>query len=379
MEYDFTDLKSLPNKYQTEVKQLEKQAQGGTLDSNGLNSRIQQIYTRIQEDEKGRALTGNAAVFAQMKFGVTDRTKLSGPQLAEILRFEDAPTADQLAKLQQTNRQLQFETGGGVGLPSGKGSFITSGSQVPAAVTQAQPQTQPQVQPRPQTQNATQAAPQAAPDVTPATQPRASRVVDQNLAKNPLISRPDSEVPPKKKQELIAAQPGLIGATNYTVKNIVDARNVAQSLLDNPKYLDALSGRTAPLRAKTVGGVVLDQDAYSANEILNNLLGRSFISEIQEMRANSPTGGAVGNVAVAEMNSLSKIRAALTLGMDRAELKKQLESYVANANRAMKTIPNDYARTYGYNGEFDELFASEVVKPTAGNGNLPTGVRVRAK
>ena len=385
MEYDFTDLSSLPNKYQSEVNQIKRQAQGGALDSSGLNSRIQNLYTKLQEDEKGKALTGNAAVFAQMKFGVTDRTKLSGPQLAEVLRFEDAPTADQLAKLQQTNKQLQFETGGGVGLPSGKGSFITGGSQVPAAVTQAQPQVQPQVssqvtpQPRPQPQVASQVTPQVTPTVTPAPQPRTSKVVDQNLAKNPLISRPDSEVPPKRKQELIAAQPGLIGATNYTVKNIVDARNVAQSLLDNPKYLDALSGRTAPLRAQTVGGVVLDQDAYSANEILNNLLGRSFISEIQEMRANSPTGGAVGNVAVAEMNSLSKIRAALTLGMDRAELKKQLESYVANANRAMKTIPNDYARTYGYNGEFDELFASEVVKPTAGNGNLPTGVRVRAK
>jgi hypothetical protein len=384
MEYDFTDLSSLPNKYQPEVNQIKRQAQGGALDSSGLNSRIQQLYTRLQEDEKGKALTGNAAVFAQMKFGVTDRTKLSGPQLAEVLRFEDAPTADQLAKLQQTNRQLQFETGAGVGLPFGKGSFITGGSQVtPQVTTQAQPQVQPQVspqvtpQPRPQPQVASQVTPQVTPTVTPAPQPRISPVVDQRVSQNPLISQPDSKVPPKKKQELIQAQPGLIAASNYTLKNIVDARNAAQSLLDNPAYIDALSGRTAPLRTQTVGGIVLDQQAYSANEILNNILGRSFISEIQEMRANSPTGGAVGNVAVAEMESLSKIRGAFKVGMDKAELKKQLESYISNANRALKTIPNDYARTYGYNGEFDELLTSEVVKPTATQDKPPKGVTVR--
>jgi hypothetical protein len=384
MEYDFTDLSSLPNKYQSEVNQIKRQAQGGALDSSGLNSRIQNLYTKLQEDEKGKALTGNAAVFAQMRFGVTDRTKLSGPQLAEILRFEDAPSADQLAKLQQTNRQLQFETGGGVALPSGKGSFITGGSQVTPQVTiQAQPQVQPQVspqvtsQPRPQPQVASQVTPQATPTVTPAPQPRISPVVDQRVSQNPLISQPDSKVPPKKKQELIQAQPGLIAASNYTLKNIVDARNAAQSLLDNPAYLDALSGRTAPLRTQTVGGIVLDQQAYSANEILNNILGRSFISEIQEMRANSPTGGAVGNVAVAEMESLSKIRGAFKVGMDKAELKKQLESYISNANRALKTIPNDYARTYGYNGEFDELLTSEVVKPTATQNKPPKGVTVR--
>jgi hypothetical protein len=131
------------------------------------------------------------------------------------------------------------------------------------------------------------------------------------------------------------------------------------------------------LRTQTVGGIVLDQQAYSANEILNNILGRSFISEIQEMRANSPTGGAVGNVAVAEMESLSKIRGAFKVGMDKAELKKQLESYISNANRALKTIPNDYARTYGYNGEFDELLTSEVVKPTATQNKPPKGVTVR--
>jgi len=245
------------------------------------------------------------------------------------------------------------------------GTSVTEPTQVAPSVatTQVAPAQAPRVEPVPSRQ-----------PIVSQQAPVVSQVIDPKVYKNPLISRPDSEVPPKKKQELIQSQPGLVAATNYTIKNIVDARNAAQSLLDNPSYMNAISGMTAPALAKIPG-----TDAYTANEILNNILGRSFISEIQEMRANSPTGGAVGNVAVAEMNSLSKIRGALTLGMNKDELKKQLESYIANANRAMKTIPNDYARTYGYSGEFDELLASEVVSPKPTTQALPAGVKVRRR
>ena len=372
MEYDFESIKKgLPQKYQGEINAIQKLAEGGNLDASGISSSIKTFYDRLQEDEKGRKLEGNAATFAQMKFNVIDRTKLTGPQLAEVLRFENSPNADQLAKLQQENARIQYETGRGVALPPGRSSMIGGGTNVPVAGTT-------QVAPAVTT---TSGAPVQALRVTPSVKPSVSQqaptvsqVIDPKVYKNPLINRPDSEVPPKKKQELIQAQPGLIGATNYTIKNIVDARNAAQSLLDNPAYMNSISGMTAPAISKIPG-----TDAYTANEILNNILGRSFISEIQEMRANSPTGGAVGNVAVAEMNSLSKIRGALTLGMNKDELKKQLESYIANANRAMKTIPNDYARTYGYNGEFDELLASEVVSPKPTTQTLPAGVKVRPK
>ena len=382
--YDFESIKkSLPTKFHSQIDAIKNLAGTQALDANNIATSIQKVYEQAQEAEKGAKIEGLPGVYAQQKFGVSDQTKLKPEQLADVLRFANAPTGDQLAQLQRESQKLKFETGTPSPVPIGRGQMLGGGQVQPQGQPQVQPSNQPQAQtfaePNVQTQAQPSAQTQPQPLAQAQTAPRQTTVIDPKIAKNPLISRPDTEVTPKRKQELIAAQPGLIGATNYTVKNIVDSRNVAKSLLDNPKYLDALSGRTAPLRAQTIGGVVIDQDAYTANEILNNLLGRSFISEIQEMRANSPTGGAVGNVAVAEMNSLSKIRAALTLGMDRAELKKQLESYVANANRAMKTIPNDYARTYGYNGEFDEIFASEVVIPAAGNNNLPTGVRVRAK
>jgi len=374
--YNFDTIKkSLPEKFKPQIDAIKQLAETQALGADQVRIAVQEVYKQVQESEKGQKIENLPGDYAQMRFGTTDRTKLNPEQLAEVLRFANAPTADQYAQLARESQRLQFETGRGSAVPVSREALISgqrSAAQPTVSQTQVLPQPAPQVVP--------QTAPQPAPAAPVSQQPtRVSTVIDPKVYQNPLISQPDSKVPPKKKQELLQAQPGLISASNYTLKNIVDARNAAQSLLDNPAYIDSLSGRTAPLRTQTIGGVVLDQQAYTANEILNNILGRSFISEIQEMRANSPTGGAVGNVAVAEMESLSKIRGAFKVGMDKAELKKQLESYINNANRALKTIPNDYARTYGYNGEFDDLISSEVVIPQPTTNKLPPGVKVRRK
>jgi hypothetical protein len=396
MEYDFTDLSSLPNKYQSEVNQIKRQAQGGALDSSGLNSRIQNLYTKLQEDEKGRALTGNAAVFAQMKFGVTDRTKLSGPQLAEILLFEDAPTATQSAELSREALRLRADVGVVAPLPAARGPMIFAPAQgtnqvpvnqapaVQPVTTQqsggqqppARPANQPTVTPV-RASNAQVAAPTAT--RTSANAPERQPVVQSPYFKvdsNPLINRREIDLPIKNRQKLLDGQAGFISSNQYTLTNIIDARNVAKSLLDNPAYLDALTSRTAQLYAKSPAGITLDQNTFTANEILNNLQGRSFISEIQAMRANNPTGGGVGNVAVAEMTTLANIAAALKLGMTRPELVKQLQSFVDRADGSLKSIPNQYTKVYGYNGEFDDIFSREVVKPTATQNKPPRGVTV---
>lgn len=378
MEYDFSDLKKLPNKYQGEISQIEKQAQGGVLDAAGLNSRIQQVYTRLQEDEKGKELSGNAAIFAQMKFNKTKRTDLTGPELAQILQFENAPTAEQIVQLQQANEQLrlksietQFTTGRGIStypaIPSGRAELLNAPAVAPAAAPDAAPNANappvaPAAAPRVSTRVAQAQVAEAAPRAAaPETSPPETRGLYQ-YNKNALINRPDAQVPPKKKAELRAEQPAVISSVNYSLKNIKDARDAAQALLSNPKYIEALAGITSPMMTLIPG-----TDAYTANQLLNNLLGRSFITEIQQMRSASPTGGAVGNVAVAEMSTLSNISSALKVGMNKDELINQLQTYVRNADRAVNSIPREYSRTYGYNGEFDDLLKTIVVTPVPRN------------
>jgi hypothetical protein len=188
----------------------------------------------------------------------------------------------------------------------------------------------------------------------------------------PLIQQPDTKIPPKEKQKIIAAQPATIGLVNYTVTQLVDARDAAQALLNSPKELRAISGLTGPAVARVPG-----TDAFTGAAKLENLQTRSFVSEIQKMRAASPTGGAVGSVTEKEMSALSNIQASLKAGLKETELRKQLQQYINSANRALKTIPNEYARTYGYQGEFDDILKGGVVQQQP--SGLPSGVTVKRK
>jgi hypothetical protein len=61
--------------------------------------------------------------------------------------------------------------------------------------------------------------------------------------------------------------------------------------------------------------------------------------------------------------------------MKRDEFETQLKQYINVSNRAIKTIPNEYARTYGYNGEFDDLLRGTVVE--TGGQAAPQGVKVK--
>jgi hypothetical protein len=65
-----------------------------------------------------------------------------------------------------------------------------------------------------------------------------------------------------------------------------------------------------------------------------------------------------------EMEGLSNIGAALKLGMSEKELTTQLKKYIDNADRALKTIPSEYSRTYRYQGEFDQ-YLNPNQSPTA--------------
>jgi phage repressor protein C with HTH and peptisase S24 domain len=152
----------------------------------------------------------------------------------------------------------------------------------------------------------------------------------------------------------------------------VDARDAAQALLNSPKELRAISGLTGPAVARVPG-----TDAFTGAAKLENLQTRSFVSEIQKMRAASPTGGAVGSVTEKEMSALSNIQASLKAGLKETELRKQLQQYINSANRALKTIPNEYARTYGYQGEFDDILKGGVVQQQP--SGLPSGVTVKRK
>lgn len=332
-----------------------------SLKPDQLIGAIQKVDQAVLESGKQYKYDGIVGQYAYNQFGTNDATKLTPEQNRNILAFANAPTQADQTKISIDAQKLKFETGAAPALPISREQML--GGVQPKQVT-------PQVAQAPTVVPRGPVAPMAEPpDQQTKVQPT-KPVVDIGKVV-PLVQQPDTKVTPKKKQELLAAQPSTIGLVNYTVTQLVDARDAAQALLNSSSELKAISGMTGPTMAKVPG-----TDAYTGSQKLENLQTRAFVTEIQRMRAASPTGGAVGNVTEREMGALSNIQASLKLGLKEEELRKQLKQYIESANRALKTIPNEYARTYGYSGEFDDVLKGGVVQQPQGNV-LPQGVTVK--
>jgi hypothetical protein len=338
-----------------------------SLKPDQLIGAIQKVDQAVLESGKQYKYDGITGQYAYNMFGTNDATKLTPEQNRNILAFANAPTQADQTKIAIDAQRLKVETGTAPALPVSREQMLSG----------AQPAVQPSTQAAPQVTQAPTVIPRS--PIPPMARPPAPKVPDEMQRtgeptvptkpttqkplvdignKIPLIKQPDIKVPLAKKQKLLGEQGGATAATSYALTNIKDARDVAKNLLENSTYIKSLSGPFAPKFTEYPIG-----PAYDAKQILDNLLGRSFVNEIAEMRANSPTGGAVGNVAVQEMEALSKIRGALKVGMSEKELRNQLQTYINNADRALDSIPKRYAEIYGYDGQFDNILTGTVIPP----------------
>lgn len=351
--FDFAGLKeSVPESLRSNVDFLAKQARDGVIGGDKVFEGIQQIQTAARESAKGNLLGNEAARdYALTQFGTADITKLSQAQRDNALRYSQAANDADRAKIANDAIKLKFETGQAGGVPTARTSFL--GQNQPPVTSQNAPVT---------TTNVVTPAAVTAPSAV--TTPRAAPVPRVPAAQTtpvttreviPLVEKPDNIVPVQQKQKLVQSQPATIALANYSLDNISQQKKAAEELLNNPQYIKALTSKGL------LGGYATEKLAnnpgnptYDANQLLKNLQTRAFVTEIQKMRSASPTGGAVGSVSEKEMEGLSNIGAALKLGMSEKELTKQLRMYVNNADRALKTIPNEYSRTYRYQGEFDQ-------------------------
>jgi hypothetical protein len=353
-----------------------------SLKPNEFVSALQKVDQAVLESGKQYKYDGIVGQYAYNTFGTNDATKLTPEQNKNILAFANAPTQADQTKIAIDAQKLKFETGTAPALPTSREAMLGGVQPAqPTAQLTAQPAQAATIVPRgPIPPMAQPPAPRVAPEMQrtgeaaqPAAQPAVTKQPVLKPTTTPLINQPDKNVPPKRKQDILAAQPATISLVNYTITQLVDARDAAQALLSNPKQIRAISGLTGPAISKIPG-----TEAYDAAAKLENLQTRAFVTEIQRMRAASPTGGAVGNVTEREMAALSNIQASLKLGLKEGELRKQLKQYVDGLNRALKTIPKEYANTYGYQGEFDDILKGGVVQQPTQSG-LPAGVTVKRK
>ena len=106
-----------------------------------------------------------------------------------------------------------------------------------------------------------------------------------------------------------------------------------------------LSGISGLIYGRTLA---VTKEARAAQALYDSILARAGFTELQNMRAASPTGGALGNVSNQEGQYLRDAFAPISRTQDTRDLSKALTN-AANAARASKQrVREAYDMTYDY-------------------------------
>ena len=82
-------------------------------------------------------------------------------------------------------------------------------------------------------------------------------------------------------------------------------------------------------------------DAFNLNQRLLTIKANLGFDRLQQMRDASPTGGALGQVAVQELNALQSTVGSLEIGQDRKELQKNLNKIEHHYSNWIRTTQGE--------------------------------------
>jgi len=105
-----------------------------------------------------------------------------------------------------------------------------------------------------------------------------------------------------------------------------------------------VSGTTSGLTGKAAA-FVPGTDAYDLQQRLLTIKANLGFDRLQQMRDASPTGGALGQVAVQELQALQATVGSLELGQSRQELQKNLDKIDLHYNNWLRTVGGTPAST----------------------------------
>lgn len=130
-------------------------------------------------------------------------------------------------------------------------------------------------------------------------------------------------------------------------------RAMETKVVQGEKTLEEAENRLSAFNTGVVGQAlrgVGGTPAFDLNELLKPVRTNIFTAELDQMRANSPTGGAVGNVTDVEGNKFESALGSLDIAQSKGQLLDQIEN-VRNARREvlnnMKKTVEEYRRYLG--------------------------------
>jgi hypothetical protein len=185
-------------------------------------------------------------------------------------------------------------------------------------------------------------APVAASGQVVTGQPAAQIPAAQNQSASPTKSVPliQTNIPPKDKNALLLAQPDEQQKA-YGVTGSIDRMLDSIGKLKNQPGLNSILGTVA---SRTPN---ITEAAGNAQSSFNTLLNQAAVAALNEMRAASKTGGAVGNVTEKEWPILQSQLANLSQSQSPDQFRKNLDDLETYLNQVRKRTVGGYETIYG--------------------------------
>lgn len=194
-----------------------------------------------------------------------------------------------------------------------------------------------------------------APQQPPQPQPPVA-VVDPKTGKQIYVTREQAlagKMTPASAMEGLApkeiqAREAKFPAATSAVKTFESSADKLAADLERLAKHPGLSGISGLIYGRTPA---LTKDARAAQALYDSIVARGGFQELQNMRASSPTGGALGNVSNQEGQYLRDAFAPINRTQDTADLSRSLTE-AANATRVSKQrVREAYDLTYDYKNQ----------------------------
>lgn len=128
--------------------------------------------------------------------------------------------------------------------------------------------------------------------------------------------------------------------------NVMSSLNNLQNLnIDLDRAIKNTSGLTAGMGS--LMSPIAGTPAADLAATLDTIQADAAFGALQTMRANSPTGGALGAVSERELSLLMNAQAALAQSQSPAQLKSNLTRYKNVRNKAIESVKKAYEEDYG--------------------------------
>ena len=188
-------------------------------------------------------------------------------------------------------------------------------------------------------------------------------VIDPKTGKPVLVTREQSfgmtpasaqeGLPPKE----IQAREAKFPAATSAVKTFESSAEKLAVDLERLATHPGLSGISGLVYGRTPA---ITKDARAAQALYDSIVARGGFQELQNMRASSPTGGALGNVSNQEGQYLRDAFAPINRTQDTTDLSRSLKEAAVAARTSKQRVRDAYDMTYEY-----KTSGSAAPKPSA--------------